>query len=227
MNLQELITKVETDVLSVIAENWPDDVHCTVAMVDGRGLLSVNAKERYEGQGFADCMEVAATIGVCLHPIVDVTNIAYSTHGINIEFRPKPVEPATAVGPLRQALALDLADSPATKFYMGKLVVLDRGSAERDDGVKGHGILVGGLLLTEDGCPISGEVMEACTSELWEVEVLIRPRRRFRDLGSSGRGTLEKLLLRYLSFEDALPPAEVFNDERGTWEPNDREEEGE
>lgn len=122
----------------------------------------------------------------------------------------------------RQALALDLVNDPSTKFYVGKFVVLDRGS------VVGAGkrstYVFAGELLTDDGCPISDEVRAACTSELWEVEVLIRPRRRFRELSATGRGTIEKLLPQYIA-KDATPPSEVYDDKSGTWKSNDESDE--
>ena len=80
----------------------------------------------------------------------------------------------------------------------------------------GHAILGGGVLVTEDGCPLSYETLDAHGCEQWDVEIVLRPVTKRRGLTAMHRGTLGKLLTRGLNepgFWD-----EQYNPKTKEWE---------
>lgn len=115
---------------------------------------------------------------------------------------------------IAQGVRMSVAMEADAMLLMGKIIILDRGPAT-DVIPNTHAILVGGVLVSEDGCPLSAETLDANGCEQWDVEIVLRPIAKRRGLSATHRSTLGKLLINGLNepgFWD-----EQFNPETGEW----------
>lgn len=101
---------------------------------------------------------------------------------------------------------------------IGKIIVINRGAVTTEN-QHGHAILVGGVLVTEDGCPLSEETIHASTSEQWDVEVIIKPITKRRGLCGHHRGEIKNLMVAGL--HDPAFWDEEYHADTGTWEQTD------
>lgn len=71
-------------------------------------------------------------------------------------------------------------------FGMARLVLLDRGTGK--DGL--HMVLVGGLVASDEPFGVKDN-----KTEMWECEVILVPKRKFRDEEGIHNGSLESVVL--------------------------------